>query len=117
LIAGLTDNGLRLIGEAGGDSGDLWFAPELDRLKGELLSKVSDADDAESCLRRALEAAHAQGARLLELRAAMSLARLLEARGRRREAEGLLAPIYFQFGDGLEIVDLKNAKRWLDKAT
>jgi len=47
----------------------------------------------------------------------MSLARLLEAQGRRREAEELLAPIYFQFDDGLEIADLKNAKDWLDKAT
>jgi tetratricopeptide (TPR) repeat protein len=117
LIAGRPDDGLRLIGEAGGDSGDVWFAPELDRLKGELLFKIGDTDEAESCLQRALEAAHAQGARLLELRAAMSLARLLEARGRRREAEGLLAPIYFQFDDGLEIPDLKNAKDWLNRAT
>ena len=97
LIADQADDGLRLIGEADGDSGDAWFAPEL--------------------ARRALEAAHAQGARLLELRAAMSLARLLEVRGRRSEAEGLLAPLYFQFDEGLEIADLKNAKDWLDKAT
>jgi class 3 adenylate cyclase/tetratricopeptide (TPR) repeat protein len=116
LIAGRPDDGLRLIGEAGGDSGDVWFAPELDRLKGELLFKIGDTDEAESCLQRALEAAHAQGARLLELRAAMSLARLLEARGRRTEAEALLAPIYFQFDDGLEIADLRNAKDWLDEA-
>ena len=98
-----------------------WFqasgwAPELDRLNGELLFKVGDSDEAERFLRRALEAAHAQGARLLELRAAMSLARLLETRGRRREGEGLLAPIYLQFDEGLEIADLKNAKAWLDKA-
>ena len=46
----------------------------------------------------------------------MSLARLLETRGRRREGEGLLAPIYLQFDEGLEIADLKNAKAWLDKA-
>ena len=48
-----------------------WFqasgwAPELDRLNGELLFKVGDSDEAERFLRRALEAAHAQGARLLE---------------------------------------------------
>jgi class 3 adenylate cyclase/tetratricopeptide (TPR) repeat protein len=116
LVGGKTDDGLRLIAEADGESGDVWFAPELDRLKGELLFKVCVWDEAESCLRRALEAAHAQGARLLELRAGMSLARLLEARGRRREAEGLLAPIYFQFDEGLEIADLKNANDWLDKA-
>ena len=42
---------------------------------------------------------------------------VLEAEGRRSEAEGLLAPIYFQFDDGLEIADLRNAKDWLDKTT
>ncbi|WP_024518601.1 adenylate/guanylate cyclase domain-containing protein [Bradyrhizobium sp. Tv2a-2] len=116
LIAGKTDDGLRLIDEADGDSGDVWFAPELDRLRGELLFKASDGEEAESCLRRALDAAHAQEARLLELRAATSLAKLLEARGRRTEAEGLLAPIYSQFDQGLETTDLRNARDWLDKA-
>jgi predicted ATPase len=116
LIAGKTDDGLRLIDEADGDSGDVWFAPELDRLRGELLFKVGDGEEAESCLRRALDAAHAQQARLLELRAATSLAKLLEARGRRTEAEGLVAPIYSQFDEGLETADLRNARDWLDKA-
>jgi tetratricopeptide (TPR) repeat protein len=116
LIAGKTDEGLRLIDEADGDSGDAWFAPELDRLKGELLLRTNDGDEeAECCLRRALEAARAQEARLLELRAAMSLTKLLEGRGLRREAEGLLAPIYCQFDEGLETADLKSAKDWLEK--
>lgn len=117
LIAGKTDDGLSLIAEADRDGGDIWFAPELHRLKGDLLFKVGDTAQAESCLRRALEAARAQGARLLELRAAMSLAKLLEARGRRREGEGVLAPIYFQFDDGHELADLRNAKDWLDNTT
>ncbi|WP_407180472.1 adenylate/guanylate cyclase domain-containing protein [Bradyrhizobium sp. STM 3562] len=116
LMAGRTEDGLRLIDEADVDSGDVWFAPELDRLKGELLCKISDGDEAESCLRRALEAARAQEARLLELRAATSLAKLLQARGRRREAEGILAPIYCKFDEGLDITDLKSAKHWLETA-
>jgi tetratricopeptide (TPR) repeat protein len=116
LIAGKTNDGLRLIGEVRRDSGDVWFVPELDRLKGELLSKVGDSDEAERCLREALEAAHAQEARLLELRAAISLAKLLGARGRRSEAEGVLAPIYLQFDEGLETADLRNARDWLNKA-
>jgi len=62
LIAGEADDGLRLIGEADGNSGDVWFVPEPDRHKGELLSKIGDGDEAESYLRRALEAAHAQAA-------------------------------------------------------
>jgi predicted ATPase len=116
LIAGNTDDGLRLIDAADRDSSDVWFAPELDRLKGELLLKISDGDEAESCLRRALAAAHAQGARLLELRAAMSLARLLEARGRRGEGERLVEPIYCQFDEGLETADLRSARDWLERA-
>ncbi|MBV8926314.1 MAG: AAA family ATPase [Bradyrhizobium sp.] len=114
LMAGRIEDGLRLIGEAGGGTGDLWFAPELDRLKGELLVKTGAGEQAESCLRRALEAAHAQGARLLELRAALSVAKLLETQGRRSEAENLLAPIYRQFDEGLETADLRNARDWLE---
>ena len=116
LIAGRTDDGLRLIDEADRDSGDVWFEPELDRLKGELLFSIGEAEAAEIYLHRALEAAHAQEARLLELRAAMSLAKLLEARGRRLEAEELVAPIYYQFDEGRETADLWDAKKWLDKA-
>src|SRR5258708_34673100 len=37
LIAGEIEDGLRLIGEATDRSGDCWFAPELYRLRGELL--------------------------------------------------------------------------------
>ncbi|MBV8576355.1 MAG: hypothetical protein JOZ58_15160, partial [Acetobacteraceae bacterium] len=115
LIAGRTDDGLRIIDEADRDGSDVWFAPELDRLKGELLVRSGDGAAAETCLHRALEAARAQGARLLELRAAMGLANLLDARGRRTEAEGLVAPIYRQFDEGLETADLRDAKNWLDK--
>jgi predicted ATPase/class 3 adenylate cyclase len=115
LVAGKLDDGLRLIAEADGNSGDVWFAPELNRVKGELLFRAGDRDEAESCLRRALEAAHAQGARLLKLRAAMSLATLLETRGLRLEAEHLLAPIYRQFDEGFATADLMDAKAWLDR--
>jgi predicted ATPase len=115
LVAGKLDDGLRLIAEADGNSGDVWFAPELNRVKGELLFRAGDRDEAESCLRRALEAAHAQGARLLKLRAAMSLATLLETRGLRLEAEHLLAPICRQFDEGFATADLMDAKAWLDR--
>jgi predicted ATPase len=116
LTAARTDDALRLLDEASCDSGDVWFAPELDRLRGELLFMLGDVEQAENSLRRALGAAHAQGARLLELRAAMSLARLLEAGGRRAEAERVLAPVYFQFDEGLETADLRKARDWLDRA-
>jgi predicted ATPase len=58
--------------------GERWNEAELYRLKGELLlvSSVDAQAEAQACLRRALTIAHAQGARLFELRAAMALSRL-----------------------------------------
>jgi tetratricopeptide (TPR) repeat protein len=66
--------------------------------KGRLLTDGRDrggasravADAAEECLRRALDVAQAQGARLLELRAAVALARHCRDRGRTAEARSLL---------------------------
>jgi predicted ATPase len=104
---------LRLIEEAAGHSGDRWFASELDRLKGELLLESGERDQAQNYLRRALDTAHGQGARLLELRAAISLARLLQARCCRAEAAALLGPIYNQFDEGLHTADLEQAKALL----
>jgi tetratricopeptide (TPR) repeat protein len=53
-------------------------------------SSRAAASAAEACLRRALDVAHAQGARLLELRAAVALARHCRERGRTAEARALL---------------------------
>jgi predicted ATPase len=49
---------------------------------------------AESDFREAIALAQRMSARSWELRAAVSLARLLHDRGRRKEAHDLLAPIY-----------------------
>lgn len=54
---------------------------------------------AEDCLRRALEVARSQGARLLELRAAVALARHYRARDRHEEARALLTAAYEWFAD------------------
>ena len=115
LVAGEIEDGLRLICEATDQSGDCWFAPELHRLKGELLLEAGRRDEVEGCLDQALKAAQEQGARLLELRAAMSLSRVLQAQGRRNEAQGLLAPIYTWFTEGLDTADLLQAKALLDQ--
>ena len=61
--------------------------------------------------------AAAQGAKLLELRAATSLARLWGEQGQRAEAQDLLAPIYGWFTEGFDTADLKEAKRLLDELT
>jgi class 3 adenylate cyclase/predicted ATPase len=115
LVAGETENGLRLIREATEQSEDRWFAPELHRLKAELLLEAGRRDEVEECLDQALKAAQEQGARLLELRAAMSFSRLLQAQGRHNEARALLAPIYTWFTEGLDTADLQQARTLLDQ--
>jgi predicted ATPase len=49
------------------------------------------------------------GARGFELRAAVSLARLLDAQGRQDEARRLLAPVYGWFTEGFDTPDLQKA--------
>lgn len=57
------------------------------------------SDAAEACLRRALDVARAQGARLLELRAAVPLARRWRERGRAADGRALLSTAYAWFVD------------------
>ena len=63
----------------------------------------------------AMRIAAEQGAKLLELRAATSFARLWAEQGRRAEARDLLAPVYGWFTEGFDTADLKNAKALLDE--
>ena len=53
-------------------------------------------------------------AKALELRATMSLARLLVSQGRRDEARTMLAEIYNWFTEGFDTADLKDAKALLE---
>jgi predicted ATPase len=64
-------------------------------------------------LQRALDVARCQEAKSLELRAAMSLARLWQHQGRRAEAHALLAPAYGWFTEGFDTIDLQEAKALL----
>ncbi|MCK1301986.1 hypothetical protein IVB33_11220 [Bradyrhizobium sp. 24] len=75
----------------------------------EALITKSDGRDAEGWLRRAFETAQKQGARLWELRAASSLARLWRNQGKRTDARDLLAPIYRCFTEGFDTPDLKES--------
>jgi predicted ATPase len=69
---------------------------------------------AEACFQQALDVARCQEAKSLELRAAMSLARLWQQQGKRAEARELLAPIYGWFTEGFDTADLQEAKALLD---
>jgi predicted ATPase len=92
-----------------------WFAAELLRHKGQLLLRQGHSKAAAELYREALSIAREQEAKLWELRAVMSLARLHRDQGRRAEARDLLAPVYGWFTEGFGTPDLKEAKALLDE--
>jgi predicted ATPase len=92
-----------------------YFAPDLERLRGVLLTRQGEPDEADACFRKALRAAAGMGSKSLELRAAMSLARLWREQGRRAEAYDLLAPVYGWFTEGFDTTELKDARALLDQ--
>ncbi len=94
---------------------DCYYEPELLRLKGELKLLEGQGEAALTCFNTALDLARSQQAKSLELRAAMSLARLWQSQGKQAEAHELLAPIYAWFTEGLDTRDLKDAKALLDE--
>jgi predicted ATPase len=96
-------------------TGDRWVETELNRRKGQLLLRQGDSEAAEELYRKALGIAREQEAKLWELRAAMSLARLRRDQDRRAEARGLVAPVYGWFTEGFATRDLKDAKALLDQ--
>jgi predicted ATPase len=96
-------------------TGGRWIEAELNRLKGQLMLRQGHTDAAEELYRKALTIAEEQEAKLWELRAAVSLARLRRDQDRRGEARDLLAPIYSWFTEGFDTPDLKDAKALLDQ--
>ena len=98
----------------GRDSGERWAEAEILRLHGELLAgeKKSPSKLAISQLENAIEVAHEQGSRSLELRATMSLARIA-SRTANSSALKRLSDIYLSFSDGLSTADLVDAKNML----
>jgi predicted ATPase len=75
----------------------------------------SNATEAQNCFQRAIEIARKQSGKSWELRAATSLARLLDKQGHRDEARAMLADIYGWFTEGFDTADLKDAKALLDE--
>ena len=117
-IAGKVEEGLRLLDDAlqiGERTGERWLDAELYRHKGELLLQQGNTKAAEELFGKALGVAKEQEAKLWELRAATSLARLRRDQGRRAEACDLLSPVYGWFTEGFETPDLKDAKALLDE--
>ncbi len=93
-----------------------WWEAELRRVKGELLlvGTPDDPGSAEGCFKQAIEIAQLQNAKSLELRAAVSLARLWQDRGKVGEARDLLAPVFEWFTEGFDTADLNDAKSLIE---
>jgi predicted ATPase len=117
-IAGQIEEALALLDDAlqiVGRTGERWFEAELDRHKGQLLLRQGYSEAAEELYYKALSIARQQKAKLWELRAAVSLARLWCDQGRVAEARALLAPVYGWFTEGFDTPDLKEARQSLDE--
>jgi predicted ATPase len=120
VLLGHLDNGLQGLAEAHTwmeQQEERWWEAEIARLYGVvlLLQRGTQQVEAEAWLQRALDVARRQQAKSLELRAAMSLARLWQQQGKRQEAHDLLAPVYSWFTEGFDTVDLKDAKALLEE--
>jgi predicted ATPase len=119
-IAGQVAEGLTLLDEAlqlAERTGERWLEAELNRHTGELLLRQGNSEAAEELYCKALSIAVEQEAKLWELRAAASLARLRRDQGRHAEGRDLLAPVYGWFTEGFDTADLKEAKALLDELT
>ena len=92
-----------------------WYEAELYRLRGEMLIKNGDRRGAEPWFSDALARAKKYDAKLFELRATISLARLWRDQGKPQQARELLAPVYGWFSEGFETCDLKEAKALLEE--
>ena len=88
---------------------------DLHRLRGESLLNLGRAEEAEAALRRAIEVAISQEAKLFEIRSAIVLARLWQEQARTDQAHDLLAPIYDWFTEGFDTRDLIEAKDLLEE--
>ncbi len=124
LRMGRCADGLRRLDEGlliAAELSDGFYEAELHRLKGEIILHsganrcVKDEVEAaaEESYWKALQIARAQSARSWELRAAMSLVRLLQKQSRTEEARTILGPIYEWFTEGRDTRDLRQAQALL----
>jgi predicted ATPase len=119
---GKVKEGFEAVGEGLAEvnkSGERYYEAELYRIKGELLLKKAGVKDktkqeeAEGCFRQAIDISRSQKAKSWELRAVMSLSRLLKKQGKKEEAQKLLSEVFGWFTEGFDTPDLKEAKALL----
>jgi predicted ATPase len=118
--AGRADEALAALAEGvtiSEKTGERFWEAELHRLRGELTllgGAATSAADAESCFRQALGVAAGQGAKSLELRAALSLGLLLREQGRQDEGYRLVTATFGWFTEGLDTLDLQEARTFCE---
>ncbi|MET4218162.1 class 3 adenylate cyclase/predicted ATPase/tRNA A37 threonylcarbamoyladenosine biosynthesis protein TsaE [Bradyrhizobium sp. LB14.3] len=118
--AGEIEHGLTALVEASRiveETGERRWEAEIYRLTGELtlVGPGGGRTKAELWFQRALDVAGCQNSKCLELRAAISLARLWRDSGKHREARELLTPVYVWFTEGSDTLDLKKGKALLEE--
>jgi ATP/maltotriose-dependent transcriptional regulator MalT len=115
LLAGRRQEGLEALRESSRCDEEVWWLPEQHRARAELLLLApGNKVEVEAGFRKALEVARSQNSKSLELRAAISLARLLRQQGRAAEGRNLLAECYSWFTAGFQTADLQQAQEQLD---
>ncbi len=111
------DRGLVVLEEALGaarETGERWWDAELHRLRGDLLiERGAGTNEAGAAYRRALEIARAQQAKSLELRAALSVARLWRSSPMAEESNRRLRRTLESFTEGFDTPDLMRARSLL----
>jgi DNA-binding SARP family transcriptional activator/predicted ATPase len=112
------NEGLAVIAEAlatAHDTGEVWYEAELHRLQGELLwQQKAPQEEVEKSLYTAIQVARQQEARLLELRAAVSLCHLYKQTGTHGQARHLLAEVYGGLSEDFDALDVQVAKHLME---
>lgn len=117
-------------------NGEQWYEAELYRLYGELSLRIGEPETGrtgdknplpdspfprfpvsspEDSFLKAIEISRRQQAKSLELRATVSLARLWQRQGKKKQARQMLAEIYNWFTEGFDTKDLKEARALLEE--
>jgi len=116
---GKIDDGLRILDQAQlsiDERDERWWEAEIHRLRGEfILSKpAANKSEVRKCFDRAIDISQKQSAKSLELRAAMSVARLTQINGGQDDGFNILRNCYSWFTEGFDTEDLRQAKQLLD---
>ncbi len=122
LMAGKPQEGLKNIEEAIdiiGMKSENPIMPEFCRLKGEALLMISTdkKGEAESLFRLAINSAGKQKTKMFELRASLSLYKLLKSNGKQEEGYPCLSEVYKKFTEGFTLADLTEANEILSDSS